>query len=161
MGVAVKRFLDLNSADETAALAARLGAVLVAGDTILLQGGLGAGKSHFARTLIQARLAAVGRTEDVPSPTFTLVQCYDDGKAEIWHCDLYRLGGPDDIAELGLDEAFGTAICLVEWPDRLGDLAPEDALTLSLAMTDRPGARTAVLSSLDDRWNAILDKAHV
>ncbi len=74
MGVAVKRFLDLNSADETAAFAARLGAVAGAGDTILLQGGLGAGKSHFARTLIQARLAAVGRTEDVPSPTFTLVQ---------------------------------------------------------------------------------------
>jgi tRNA threonylcarbamoyladenosine biosynthesis protein TsaE len=161
MGVVVQRSFDLSSEQETAAFAARLAPVLRAGDTILLQGDLGAGKSHFARSLIQARLAALGRVEDVPSPTFTLVQVYDCGSVEIWHCDLYRLGGPDDILELGLDDAFETAICLVEWPDRLGPLAPAGALTLSLAMTGTPGVRTAVLTSDDARWAAILDQANV
>lgn len=100
------------------------------GDCLLLEGPIGAGKSHFARALIRARL---GREEDVPSPTFTLVQSYDAGDAEIWHADLYRLGHPDEAFELGLDEAFAKAITLVEWPDRLGAAAPAGAIRLRLA----------------------------
>ena len=76
-------------------------------------------KSHFARALIQSRLAAIGRFEDVPSPTFTLVQCYDLGSVDLWHADLYRLTSPSECDELGLVDAFESAICLVEWPDRL------------------------------------------
>lgn len=116
--------------DETAtdrlaeALAPRLGP----GDTLLLSGPIGAGKSHFARHLIRTRL---GAGTEVPSPTYTLVQTYDGPGAQIWHCDLYRLASPDEVLELGLDEAFETAICLVEWPDRLGDLAPGTALSLA------------------------------
>lgn len=161
MGAAVHQSLDLSSEVETTEFAARLAPLLGPGDVILLRGDLGVGKSHFARSLIQARLTAVGRMEDVPSPAFTLVQSYDDGVAEIWHCDLYRLSGPDETGELGLDEAFETAICLIEWPDRLGDQVPAAALTLSLAMTELPGARAAVLTSDDRRWAAILGKAHV
>lgn len=120
--------------DETAT--ARLGAWfalrLMAGDCVLLDGQIGAGKSHFARALIRARL---GRMEDVPSPTFTLVQTYD-ADPEIWHADLYRLSHPDEVRELGLEEAFDTAICLVEWPDRLGLLAPANAIRISLAPHD-------------------------
>jgi tRNA threonylcarbamoyladenosine biosynthesis protein TsaE len=103
--------------------------LLRAGDTVLLSGAIGAGKTHLVRSLIRKRL---NRMEDVPSPTFTLVQVYD-ADVEIWHADLYRLSHPDEALELGLDEAFGAAICLVEWPDRLGDLAPKDAVTLVLA----------------------------
>ncbi len=114
-------------------MAARFGAGLGAGDVVLLSGPLGAGKSHFARALIQARLAALGRAEDVPSPTFTLVQGYDLDTVALWHADLYRLAHPDDCDELGLAEAFDTAICLVEWPERLGPMAPPDALWLTLA----------------------------
>lgn len=129
--------LTLSSEAETAALAARLGALLGAGDVVLLEGPIGAGKTAFARALIQARQASLGRAEDVPSPTFTLVQTYRAGDLEIVHADLYRLSHPDETLELGLDEAFKTALCLVEWPERLGSLLPEGALRLRLAHGDR------------------------
>ena len=159
MSGAVHREFRFADGDETSAFASALAPVLHAGDTILLQGGLGAGKTHFARALIQARLSLVGRMEDVPSPTFTLVQTYDTGDVEIWHCDLYRLTGPDEVFELGLDDAFEAAICLVEWPDRLGDLAPPGALTMELRMTDVPGERLVRLHSAVPRWNDVLDAA--
>ena len=143
----------LASPEATTHLAHRLAPMLVAGDSILLQGPIGAGKSHFARALIEARLAAQGLAEEVPSPTFTLVQTYDDGLVEIWHSDLYRLNGPADIDELGLWEAFDSAICLVEWPDRLGAYAPQNALRLELAPTARPGERLARLSFSAPIWH--------
>jgi tRNA threonylcarbamoyladenosine biosynthesis protein TsaE len=120
-------------ADEaaTAALAGRIAPFLRASDTILLEGDIGAGKTTFARALIRARL---GREEDVPSPTFTLVQTYEDPEAEIWHCDLYRLTSPDEILELGLDAAFDGGICLIEWPDRLCSAFPSGALRLTLSL---------------------------
>jgi tRNA threonylcarbamoyladenosine biosynthesis protein TsaE len=96
---------------------------------ILLDGSIGAGKSCLARAFIRARL---GATEEVPSPTFTLVQTYEAEGTEIWHADLYRLTHPDEVWELGLDDAFETAICLVEWPDRLGVHVPPDALFIRL-----------------------------
>ena len=118
----------------TAALAGQIAPCLAPGDALLLEGEIGAGKSAFARALIRARL---GRMEDVPSPTFTIVQTYEDETGDIWHCDLYRLTHPDEALELGLDEAFETAICLIEWPDRLGDETPDSALTLSFVAKDR------------------------
>lgn len=118
----------------TAAFAAQLAIVLQPGDTILLSGPIGAGKSALARALIRARLG--NPSEDVPSPTFTLVQTYAHPKGDIWHCDLYRLTHPDEAMELGLDDAFETAICLIEWPDRLGDLAPPGALHITLEAGD-------------------------
>jgi tRNA threonylcarbamoyladenosine biosynthesis protein TsaE len=115
---------------DTTRLGAWLAANLHAGDTVLLRGAVGAGKSHVARSVIQSRL---GRLEEVPSPTFTLVQTYGEGADEIWHADLYRLGHADEVAELGLDDAFGRAICLVEWPERLGRSTPPSALHIGLA----------------------------
>ena len=103
--------LRFTSPEQSTRFAQNLAPLLNPGDTILLRGGLGAGKTHFARGIIQARLAAIGLAEDVPSPTFTLVQTYDIEETEIWHADLYRLSGPDEIFELGLDEAIETAIC--------------------------------------------------
>ncbi len=89
--------LDLPTPEATTAFAAALAPRLRAGDALLLEGPIGAGKTHLARALIQARLAAAGRLEDVPSPTYTLVQTYDDGGTEIWHADLYRLSGGADL----------------------------------------------------------------
>ena len=131
----VRPLFEFNLPDEdaTGTLAKQIAPRLVAGDTLLLDGEIGAGKSAFARALIRARL---GRMEDVPSPTFTLVQTYEDATGEIWHCDLYRLTHPDEALELGLDDAFEMAICLIEWPDRLGDFAPSSALTLAFKAQD-------------------------
>ena len=149
--------LMLSSEEETARFASAIAPHLRAGDTILLKGGLGAGKTHFARALIQARLRAAGRNEEVPSPTYTLVQEYDDGTCTIWHCDLYRLSGVDDLQELGLAEAFETAITLIEWPDKLGPEAPASALTLEFRMQKAPGARHLDMSYSDPRWHAVAE----
>ncbi len=154
-----RRDLTFGSDAETTRFAQALAPFLGPGDVILLKGDLGSGKTHLARSLIQARLAVAGRIEDVPSPTFTLIQVYDDGVSEIWHCDLYRLGGPEEVAELGLEDAFDTAICLVEWPDRLQGLEPGGALSVTLTMTDRPGERRAVLQGDTARWQMLVDRA--
>ncbi|QCO55864.1 tRNA (adenosine(37)-N6)-threonylcarbamoyltransferase complex ATPase subunit type 1 TsaE [Pseudorhodobacter turbinis] len=113
----------------TTQLGKLLARYLQAGDVVLLNGSVGAGKTHLSRALIRQKL---GRDEDIPSPTFTLVQTYETDECEIWHADLYRLSHPDEALELGLDAAFETAICLVEWPDRLGRFTPADALHIDL-----------------------------
>ncbi|MBN2631185.1 MAG: tRNA (adenosine(37)-N6)-threonylcarbamoyltransferase complex ATPase subunit type 1 TsaE [Rhodobacteraceae bacterium] len=116
---------------DTDALGRLLADHLHPGDTLLLDGPIGAGKSHLARAFIRNRL---GRMEDVPSPSFTLVQTYEHPAGDIWHADLYRLSHPDEVLELGLEDAFASAICLVEWPDRLGRLAPANAIHLTLSL---------------------------
>lgn len=148
--------IDLATPEATARLAAWLAPQLGPGDVVLVDGPIGAGKSHFCRSLIQTRLAAEDRTEDVPSPTYTLVQVYDLDAVEIWHADLYRLTAPDEVFELGLDEAFDRAICLVEWPDRLGAARPEKALLLQLSPESDGDARLATLAATDRRWAPIL-----
>jgi tRNA threonylcarbamoyladenosine biosynthesis protein TsaE len=147
--------LSLPTEEATSRLAVRLAPLLMPGDTVLLEGPIGAGKTHFARALIRARL---GRAEDIPSPTFTLVQTYESEGVEIWHTDLYRLSNPDEVWELGLDEAFQTAICLVEWPDRLGRHLPKDALHISL-VADGDG-RVAKISGGRPGLVAALEAAH-
>lgn len=124
--------LTLPGPEATADLAQAIAPLVRPGDTLLLQGDLGAGKSHLARSLIRARLGAGGALAEVPSPTFTLVQTYEAPDAEIWHADLYRLSDPQELWELGLDGAMETAICLIEWPDRIAPDWPDTAVCLSL-----------------------------
>ncbi len=150
--------IQLSSQDETAKLARALAPHVTGGDVLLLEGSIGAGKSFFARALI---LALLVEPEDIPSPTFTLVQTYDAPEFEIWHCDLYRLTTPYEAQELGLEGAFETALCLIEWPDRLGELAPPDALVLTLEVTDTLQARRATLRATTPRWCAILESLDV
>lgn len=144
----------LPSPDATTDLAVRLGAVLKPGDCLLFDGPIGAGKTHFCRHLIQSQLITV---EDVPSPTFTLVQTYDTKNGELWHADLYRLTHPEEIEELGLTEAFDTAICLIEWPDRMGDQTPDNALTLRLTPdAEHEFTRHLTFEWTDTRWDPVL-----
>lgn len=146
--------LILPSPDATDSFAARLGARLGSGDCLLLSGAIGAGKTHFARALIRSLLAM---PEDIPSPTFTLVQVYDGPGFDIWHSDLYRLTHPDDVAELGLTQAFDSALCLIEWPDRLGDLGPADALHLAFdTLAGDDEARSLDMTWDHTRWGALL-----
>ena len=141
--------ITLKSEQETASLAHRLSHHLMPGDVMLLSGEIGAGKSYFARSLIQFSQEIA---EDVPSPTFTLVQTYNTRIGEIWHADLYRLGATDEIIELGLADAFQEAICLVEWPEILGSLTPSGALTITFKTTPKPGHRQLEFSWADASW---------
>ena len=139
----------LPTPDTTRHLAETLAPLLLAGDSVLLSGPIGAGKTHFARSAIQQRLATLNRIEDVPSPTFTLVQVYECGDVEIWHADLYRLTSAEDVIELGLDDAFEDAITLIEWPDRLGRDLPSGACRIDLRMEEK--GRIATIEWADDR----------
>lgn len=134
--------IDLPDPDATTAFGARVSGLLAPGACLLLEGPIGAGKTSFARAVIHALL---GAEEDVPSPTFTLVQTYEAPNFDIWHCDLYRLGSADELTELGVEEAFENAVTLIEWPDRLADGAPDDAVTLRFEVTPDDG-RVATLS---------------
>lgn len=149
----MQRILDLPAPEDTEALARAIAPGLGAGDLVALSGGLGAGKSLFARALIAHRLAALGRSEDIPSPSFTLVQTYDLGAVELWHADLYRLGAIDEIAELGLEDAFGAAICLVEWAERLGPALPSRRIGLTLDFVADGDGRRATLTAAGGGWH--------
>lgn len=133
------RRLPLDDLAATAALAGHLATAVSAGDCLALSGDLGTGKTSFARAL----LAALGVDEEVPSPTFALVQTYQAGPLAVAHFDLYRLDDPDDVAELGFDDALDTGLVLVEWPDRLGAALPEDRLDICFTLAD--GVRMATL----------------
>ena len=151
----IQHTITLSSAQDTTDLATQIGRGLSAGDCLLLEGGIGAGKTHFARSLIQSLLEF---PEDVPSPTFTLIQIYDTTKGELWHADLYRLGSVDDVVELGLDDAMSSAICLIEWPDRLAELTPEHALTLSFSLDETlADTRYLKFAWTDQKWSNLLE----
>src|SRR6516162_6831148 len=137
----------------TAAFAARISGLAATRDIIALKGDLGAGKTTFARGFIRA----CGCTEEVPSPTFTLVQVYELGAAAIWHFDLYRIKSPEEAWELGIEDAFSEGISLIEWPERLGPLLPRRRLEIELLFGDRPEARRAVLDP-GEGWQARLAK---
>ena len=116
----------------------RLGAALAARlrprDVVALEGGLGAGKTTLARAILRA--ASGDPALNVPSPTFTLVEVYETGRGSFWHFDLYRLEEPEQVFELGWEEARIDGVALVEWADRLGALLPRERLTIRLSVVD-------------------------
>jgi tRNA threonylcarbamoyladenosine biosynthesis protein TsaE len=128
---------DIDSANEAAteALAAKIAEICGVGDLVALYGNLGVGKTVFARAFVRAR---AGEDEEVPSPTFTLVQPYECDPVPIYHFDLYRLNIPDEILELGFEDAMANGSVLVEWPERLGPYISSDRLDVEI----RQGART-------------------
>ncbi len=136
--------IDEDLADEAATrtLARRIAAAAGAGDIIALSGDLGSGKTVFARAFVHAYC---GMSDDVPSPTFTLVQAYDGGAAVVHHFDLYRLKQPDEVLELGIEDAFAEGISIIEWPDRLGPWLPANRLEVNLSPGRHEGARRARL----------------
>ncbi len=144
--------LTLPDLAATEALAVRVAGLARAGDAILLEGPLGAGKSAFARAFLRA--ASGDPALEVPSPTFTLVQGYELPRGVAHHFDLWRLDGPAGLAELGWEEAR-EGIVLVEWPDRLGPLRPAAALTVALGPGADEGARQATLSGWPGRLAAL------
>jgi tRNA threonylcarbamoyladenosine biosynthesis protein TsaE len=133
--------VELADEEATRALGARLAGEARRGDVFALGGGLGAGKTTLARGFIRALTTP---DEEVPSPTFTLVQVYETRKGMVWHFDLYRLEDPEEAWELGIEEAFADGISLVEWPERLGALLPARRRQVALEIAgERRRARLA------------------
>ena len=132
-GRPIVRMASLGDEGATVRLARRVAAIARAGDVIALSGGLGVGKTRFARAFIDA---LQGDGDEVPSPTFTLVQTYDSPAGTIWHFDLYRLNRPEEAYELGIEDALADGIVLIEWPERLTHLLPSERLDIALAFTD-------------------------
>ncbi len=147
MSPASPRTVALPDLLATEALARRLAALVRLGDSLLLEGPLGAGKTALARAFLRA--AAGDPTLEVPSPSFTLVQAYDTLVGTVFHYDLWRLDGPSGLTELDWEDARD-GIVVVEWPDRLGPLRPDDALTITLQLLEGD-ARAATLSGWPDR----------
>ena len=141
--------LPLPDLDATARLGAGIADGLRAGDAVALWGDLGAGKTTLARAILRQ----LGVAEDVPSPTFTIVQSYDTPRLPVSHFDLYRVKQPREMQELGFDDALGQGAVLVEWPERAPEILPPDALHVRLGMQD--GARTARLTG-PARWESVL-----
>jgi tRNA threonylcarbamoyladenosine biosynthesis protein TsaE len=152
--------VSLADAAATQAFGARLAPLARPGDVITLAGDLGTGKTTFARGFINALLAARGLPpEDIPSPTFTLVQEYQLPEFTLYHIDLYRIEAESEVLELGLEDAFSEGVSLVEWPDRLGSLLPADRLDVTFRQTasgdDRDG-RLALVTAFGD-WKGRLE----
>ena len=148
--------IELDGLAATEALAARIAALAQKGDTIALQGPLGAGKTAFARFFIAALARAEGKpVEEVPSPTFTLVQSYDFARFTVHHFDLYRLADPREALELGIEDALEDGIVLIEWPEKLGTLLSADRLHIALSLTAASDVRMAYIEargSWQRRW---------
>ena len=138
--------VKLENEAATVALGARIARALKAGDAVLLQGELGAGKTTLARAILRA----LGVREYVPSPSFTLVQSYETPGLTVRHFDLYRVEQPRDLDELGLEEALGEGAVLIEWPERARERMPANALEVQLSATSET-AREAKLSG-PARW---------
>ncbi len=138
--------LPLPDLAATEAFARRLAPHLAAGDVVALEGALGAGKTALARFVIAALAERGGAPvpKEVPSPTFTLVQVYETGGAPVWHFDLYRLERPEDAVELDIEEAFASAVSLIEWPDKLGSNLPLEHLEVALSRTPDGGRHARI-----------------
>lgn len=129
--------IAIESEAATIRLAADIAMALEPGDLVTLSGDLGAGKTTFARALI--RYLAGDESIAVPSPTFTLIQTYELPRFPLVHCDLYRLSGPGELAELGLDDLAEGAVVLLEWPDRAAGFLPRDRLDIALTLLPQRG----------------------
>jgi len=143
-----RREFPLPDLDTTARLGAGIAARLKPGDAVALWGDLGSGKTTLARAILRA----LGVREDVPSPTFTLVQSYDT-HPPVAHYDLYRLKNSREMAELGFDDALVEGAVLVEWPERAPEVLPPDALHVRLALLD--GGRNARITG-PARWEGLM-----
>jgi tRNA threonylcarbamoyl adenosine modification protein YjeE len=139
----------------TAAFGRHVAKGLEAGDAVALEGDLGAGKTTLARAILRA----LGVTEDVPSPTFTLVQTYETPRLTVRHYDLYRIEKASEIDELGLDDALAEGAALIEWPERGEGRLPSDMLNITLAASG-PDARIATIHG-PAKWATYFKDAHV
>jgi len=144
--------ITLHASDEaqTTRVASQLGKQMRAGDVALLDGSLAAGKTFFIRALV----GALGSSEDVTSPTYTIANIYETPKAPVLHVDAYRLETAKEFYNLGLDDYFDTAICLIEWGTRIDGFF-DAPLQIEIAFGPTDTDRIFTLSSTDIRWASV------
>ena len=136
--------LSKNETD-TISFAKKFAKTLKGNEVIALWGTLGMGKTVFARSIIQE---LTGRKEEVPSPTFTLLQTYESAAGEIFHFDFYRLKNPEEAYEIGIEDAFEGGISLIEWPEKIGSLLPKKAINVCFKLT--PEGRLITVGEKND-----------
>lgn len=150
--------IEIENQAQTERLAQQIAALARQGDVLALHGDLGVGKSVFSRAFIRALTSP---DEEVPSPTFTLVQIYDSEQGEIYHFDMYRLEQPDDALELGIEEAFNDGISLIEWPSKLGTYLPWDCLHITINNTGQSETARSLEFSSQGTWLSRLKEAPI
>ena len=140
-----------NSESDTIALGKKLARIAKRGDTFALFGTLGMGKSVLARAFIQELSGAT----EVPSPTFTLLQSYEGPDFEIYHFDLYRLKSPEEIFEIGMEDALYDGACLIEWPERMGGYLPRDMFRVEFE-PEGEGRKISISSTSEDKRQRLM-----
>lgn len=140
-----------NSESDTIALGKKLARIAKRGDTFALFGTLGMGKSVLARAFIQELSGAT----EVPSPTFTLLQSYEGSDFEIYHFDLYRLKSPEEIFEIGMEDALYDGACLIEWPERMGGYLPRDMFRVEFE-PEGEGRKISISSTSEDKRQRLM-----
>ena len=140
-----------NSESDTIALGKKLARIAKRGDTFALFGTLGMGKSVLARAFIQELSGAT----EVPSPTFTLLQSYEGPDFEIYHFDLYRLKSPEEIFEIGMEDALYDGACLVEWPERMGGYLPRDMFRVEFE-PEGEGRKISISTTSEDKRQRLM-----
>ena len=145
--------IEIKNEEDMGGLAKTIGDILQVKDFVALRGDLGAGKTSFSRSLIRS----LGQNDqEVPSPTFTLVQFYELAKFTLWHFDLYRIKHPEEIYELGWEDACHDGVVLTEWSENLGKLIPEDRIEIEIFFTGKDGERIVTikgLGAMEERLN--------
>lgn len=150
MNMQQENIYTFHSMEETVNFAQKIASQLHLRDVILLKGELGVGKSVFARAVIQA---LCGQETEVPSPTFTLVQTYQAPHFTLWHFDLYRIKNPEEVYELGIEEAYAHGVSLIEWPERLGNFLPKDYVEIKFTHGSHENERILSLKGWDRRFS--------
>lgn len=140
------------SEQATMALAKFLSEITRSGDVWALFGTLGMGKSVFSRAFIQNLFP----TEEVPSPTFTLLQTYPAPDFDIYHYDLYRLKSPEEIWELNIEEAMYSAVCLIEWPEKMGGYLPRDIFRVEISALESGGREIIITTASEEKAKRLL-----
>lgn len=145
--------LNVSNEDQMLDVAYMLAPHLPKNGVLLIDGAVGSGKTYLCRHLIQAKQKLeINYVEDVPSPTFTLVQTYDFKNSEIWHCDLYRVKNNEELFELGLEEGFQNALCLIEWPEKLKSIKIDGVAQLKIKKNSIHSERVLLFQSDSKRW---------
>ena len=149
----IKTF-SVHTLQDTQQFAHKLAPMLQPKDIILLRGDLGVGKTTLTRNIINE----IGlQKEEVPSPTFTLLQTYDTDEFPIFHFDLYRLKKPEEVLELGIEDAFYDGVSLIEWPEKMGSYLPQKKV-LNVEISCQDEMRTFAFSSKNPKWNERLEE---